>query len=210
MATVQEEYTKIQASGKRPIPGQSLANDPENPAPFEKAPTFTSVHAASEYLWESFIEPETYVSLMGSVGEGVPIMDIAQVILFAEFQKGSWNPDLMLMLFEPVAYMIMALAERAGLEMTIYEGDLEDDDEEEDLLGTTVDENRIQKLIKNGTSGRIPEGVLTSEMQESLETLPELETPPEKTAPEPSLMQAPAQQAPVTDTQSLMAPPQGV
>tara|TARA_R110000803_G_scaffold37378_3_gene80537 strand:- start:2081 stop:2710 length:630 start_codon:yes stop_codon:yes gene_type:complete len=209
MATVQEEYTKIQKSGKRPIPGQSLTNDPESPAPFEKAPKFTSVHAASEYLWESFIEPETYTSLMGSVSEGVPIMDLAQIILFAEFQKGSWNPDLMLMLFEPVAYMIMALAERVGLEMTIYEGDLEDDDAEEQLLGTTVDENRIQKLIKNGTSGRIPEGVLTAEMQESLKTLPELEKPPED-EPKPSLMQAPVQQAPATNTQSLMAPPQGV
>jgi hypothetical protein len=63
MATVQEEYTKIQASGKRPIPGQSLTDDPENPAPYERAPTYTSVHAASEYLWESFIEPDTYVKL---------------------------------------------------------------------------------------------------------------------------------------------------
>jgi|TARA_R110000803_G_scaffold210527_1_gene282552 hypothetical protein len=209
MATVQEEYSKIQTGGNRPLPGQSLANDPENPAPFEKAPEFTSVHAASEYLWESFIEPETYVSLMGSVSDGVPIMDIAQIILFTEFQKGSWNPDLMLMLFEPVAYMIMALAERAELEMTIYEGDLEDDDEEEDFAGTQIEENRIQKIIKDGTSGRIPEGVLTAEMQKSLETLPELDAPDEPTA-QPSLMQAPVQQEPAPNTQSLMAPPQGV
>jgi len=209
MATVQEEYSKIQTGGNRPLPGQSLANDPENPAPFEKAPEFTSVHAASEYLWESFIEPETYVSLMGSVSDGVPIMDIAQIILFTEFQKGSWNPDLMLMLFEPVAYMIMALAERAELEMTIYEGDLEDDDEEEDFAGTQIEENRIQKIIKDGTSGRIPEGVLTAEMQKSLETLPELDAPDEPTV-QPSLMQAPVQQEPAPNTQSLMAPPQGV
>lgn len=103
MATVEEEYRKIQMSGKRPIAGQSLSNDPDNPAPFERAPKFTSVHAASEYLWESFIEPETYVDLMQTVSDGVPIMDIAQIILFTEFQKGSWNPDLMMMLFEPVA-----------------------------------------------------------------------------------------------------------
>ena len=127
MATVEEEYSKIQASGKRPIPGQSLANDPENPAPYEQAPKFTSVHAASEYLWESFIEPVTYTSLMETVGSGVPIMDVVQIILFSEFQKGLWNPDLMIMLFEPATYMIMALAERQDLDMVIYSG--EDDDE---------------------------------------------------------------------------------
>ena len=119
MATLEEEYNKTRTSPNRPIPGQSLTNDPENPAPYEKAPKFTSVHAASEYLWESFIEPRAYVGLMGSVADGVPIMNIVQIVLFNEFQKGSWNPDLMLMLVEPTAYMIMALAERLDLKMTM-------------------------------------------------------------------------------------------
>tara|TARA_R110000751_G_scaffold104204_1_gene199639 strand:+ start:897 stop:1523 length:627 start_codon:yes stop_codon:yes gene_type:complete len=208
MATVEEEYSKIQASGKRPLPGQSLTNDPENPAAYEKAPKFTSVHAASEYLWESFIETNTYVSLMKTVSEGVPVMDIAQIILFAEFEKGSWNPDLMLMLFEPVAYMIIALAERLDLNIIIYEGDLEDDDEEAEFLNTTIDENRIRKLIKDKNSGRVPEGVLTAEMQKSLETLPdiEIEKPEATETSKPSLMEAPAPAQP----QSLMAPPVGV
>tara|TARA_R110000765_G_scaffold3689_2_gene11497 strand:+ start:487 stop:1113 length:627 start_codon:yes stop_codon:yes gene_type:complete len=208
MATVEEEYSKIQTSAKRPLPGQSLTNDPENPAAYEKAPKFTSVHAASEYLWESFIETNTYVSLMKTVSEGVPVMDIAQIILFAEFEKGSWNPDLMLMLFEPVAYMIIALAERLDLNIIIYEGDLEDDDEEAEFLNTTIDENRIRKLIKDKNSGRVPEGVLTAEMQKSLETLPdiEIEKPEATETSKPSLMEAPAPAQP----QSLMAPPVGV
>ena len=201
MATVQEEYRKIQTSGKRPIPGQSLSNDPENPAPFEKAPVFTSVHAASEYLWESFIEPETYVNLMQTISEGVPLMDIAQMILFAEFQKGSWNPDLMLMLFEPVAYMLMALAERLDLDIIIYEGEDEDAEKEEGLVNTVIDEDRIRKLIKDKNQGKIPEGVLTSEMQKSLESLPEIDLEQPKDA-QPSLLQESAPQP-----QSLMAPP---
>ena len=119
MATVEEEFQKHRASGKRPIAGQSLANDPENPAPYEKAPEFTSVHKASEYLWESFIEPKTYVNLMQAVDDGVPVMNLVQVVLFAEFQEGAWNPDLMLMLVEPAAYMIIALAERLDLDIVI-------------------------------------------------------------------------------------------
>ena len=208
MATVEEEYRKIQMSGKRPIAGQSLSNDPDNPAPFERAPRFTSVHAASEYLWESFIEPETYVDLMQTVSDGVPIMDIAQIILFTEFQKGSWNPDLMMMLFEPVAYMIMALAERVGLEMTIYEGDLEDDDEEEEFAGTKIEEDRIRKLIETKNAGKIPEGTLTAEMQKSLENLPEINVEPSEPSSQPSLMEAPAQEE--EEPNSLMARPTGV
>ena len=30
-----EEYTKYIAQGKRPIPGQSLTNDPDSPAAYE-------------------------------------------------------------------------------------------------------------------------------------------------------------------------------
>ena len=199
MATVQEEYRKIQTSGKRPIPGQSLSNDPENPAPFEKAPVFTSVHAASEYLWESFIEPDTYVDLMQTISEGVPLMDIAQMILFAEFQKGSWNPDLMLMLFEPVAYMLMALAERLDLDIVIYEGEDEDAEKEADVLGAKFEESKIEDMKKAARAGRVPEGTLTNKMKAELEQLPEL----------PSLMaKVPVEEEePALQPQSLMSPP---
>jgi len=207
MATVEEEFAKLQTSGKRPLAGQSLANDPENPAPYERPPKFTSVHKASEYLWEFFIEPTTYVNLMETVSDGVPIMSIAEIILFNEFQKGSWNPDLMIMLFEPTAYMIMALAERAGLEMSIYEGELDDEDTEEEILGTAIEESRIQKIIKDAKSGRVPEGVLTAEMQKSLENLPEINVETDKSSAEPSLMEAPAQKE---EPNSLMARPTGV
>ena len=202
MATVQEEYTKIQQSGKRPIPGSSLTNDPENPAPYERAPKFTSVHAASEYIWEKFIDPKVYVSLMGSISEGVPLADLAQIILFKEFQEGAWNPDLMMMLFEPTVYMMIALAERLDIPMTIYEGDLEDDDEQEMILGTAMAEQRIQDLIKRGSSGRIPEGTLNAEMQESLENLPEIDV---QNSAENQM--APVAEKAMPQPQSLMAPP---
>ena len=65
MATTEEEFEALKMTAGRPIPGQSLTNDPENPAPFEKAPAFTSVHAASGYLWESFIEPRKYMKPNG-------------------------------------------------------------------------------------------------------------------------------------------------
>ena len=206
MATVEEEYSKIQASGKRPIPGQSLANDPENPAPYEQAPKFTSVHAASEYLWESFIEPATYTSLMETVGSGVPIMDVVQIILFSEFQKGLWNPDLMIMLFEPATYMIMALAERQDLDMVIYNGEDDDEMDNELALGSFLTEEKLKRLKKSKESGIVPAGILTSEMKSTLETLPEIETD----APvQPSLMDAPQEEEEEQPT-GLLARPTGV
>jgi len=202
MATVQEEYTKIQQSGKRSIPGSSLTNDPETPAPHERAPKFTSVHGAIEEIWGNFIEPETYINLMGAVSDDVPVMDIAQIILFKGFQEGAWNPDLMLMLFEPTCYMIIALAERIDIPITIYEGELDDEDEEEQILGVGIDEDRIREIIKRSNSGNIPEGTLNAEMQKSLENLPDIDVKP----PEESLMAAPSEEA-TPQPQSLMAPP---
>jgi len=191
MATVEEEFQKHRASGKRPIAGQSLANDPENPAPYEKPPRFTSVHEASEYLWESFIEPEIYKNLMESVSQGVPIMNIVQAVLFTEFQQGAWNPDLMMMLFEPATYMIMALAERQDLDMVIYQGEEDDEMDEELTLGTILTDAKLKRLKKAKTSGTVPSGMFSAEIQKSLENLPEEPEQQEEEAQPNSLMARP-------------------
>jgi len=206
MATVEEEFQKVRASGKRPIPGQSLTNDPENPAPFEKAPEYTSVHAASEYMFGKFIEPQTYISLMTTIDDGTAIMDIVQSVLFSEFQEGKFNPDLMLMLVEPVAYMLIALAEKLDLEITVYRGELEDEDAEEQILGVSFSEERLKKLQKAGKSGRIPASVITPVMEEQIESLPEI---PELQNKQESLL-APTETPPVAPEQSLMSPPTGI
>ena len=191
MATIEEEFQKHRASGKRPIAGQSLANDPENPAPYEKPPRFTSVHEASEYLWESFIEPEIYKNLMESVSQGVPIMNIVQAVLFTEFQQGTWNPDLMMMLFEPATYMIMALAERQDLDMVIYQGEEDDEMDEELTLGTILTDAKLKRLKKAKTSGTVPSGMFSAEIQKSLENLPEEPEQKEEEAQPNSLMARP-------------------
>ena len=105
----------------------------------------------------------------------------------------------MLMLIEPTAYMLMALAERAEIPMVIYEGELDDEDEEEEMLGTQVAEDRIREIMERGKTGNIPEGVVTAEMQASLESLPPIETAPVQ-EPEPEQEQP----------QSLMARPETV
>ncbi len=57
-------YMSEVAKVNRPIPGQSLTSDPDNPAPYERPPQFTNVHEATMYLWDFVTEDSTYVALM--------------------------------------------------------------------------------------------------------------------------------------------------
>ncbi len=191
-------YMSEVAKVNRPIPGQSLTSDPDNPAPYERPPQFTNVHEATMYLWDFVTEDSTYVALMTGISKGVPVMSITQVILFNEFQQGKWNPDLMLMLAEPLAYMLIALAERLDLDIKI-----DNDEEEGDVFGVDMEEASLQKLREAATeSGMLPQGFLTEEMTTDMIELPEvsllekpkapLESPVEETAPaQPSLMAQP-------------------
>jgi hypothetical protein len=132
-----EEYNQMVLTGGRPIPGQSLTSDPSSPAPYEKPPEFTSIHEAAEDIFEGLIEERTYKEIMGLLVEDVPVMDIVQTLLFTGFKEGKFNADLMLMLVEPVAYMLLALAERVGIDPKIYTGE-EDDEAEERVLGVDL------------------------------------------------------------------------
>lgn len=195
----QDDYNAVRAKMGRPIPGQSLTNDPENPAPFEKAPEMTNVHEASMYLWDFVTEEETYAALMTAIDNEVPVMHIVQTILFNEFQQGKWNPDLMLMLAEPLAYMLIALAERLDLDIKI-----DTEEEEGDVFGVEMETANIEKLRESAKeSGMLPQGFVTEEMDAKMKQLPEI-----------SLLENPeveeeAVEAPATEQPSLMAQPEG-
>ena len=133
-------YLNEVAKMGRPIPGQSLTSDPDNPAPYEQAPKFTDVHEASMYLWDFITADERYANLMIGVSKGVPIMTLVEVILFEQFQDGMFNPDLMLMLAEPLAYMLIALAERLDLDIKI-----DNEEEEGDVFGLEMREGKINE-----------------------------------------------------------------
>jgi hypothetical protein len=80
--------------------------------------------------------------------------------LFSGFNEGKYNPDLMLLMIEPTAYMIMALAERAGIDYEVME------DDEEEMFGVSVD--RLEMAD--------PEE-LSEETQEVLQRVEEMEEP---------------------------------
>jgi hypothetical protein len=185
----EQTYMAEMAKMDRPIPGQSLTNNPENPAPYEQPPKFTNVHEASNYMWDKVTSDEAYESLMTGLSKGVPVMPIVEVLLFDEFQKGTFNPDLMMMMVEPTAYMLIALSERLDIDVVI---DTEDDEDDE-VFGVKMQEEKLNQLREAAGPSKVPEGMLTPSMVSEMETLPEvsslLEQPKQNIKPEqPSLM----------------------
>lgn len=131
---IDDAFFRIGTSFDRPIPGQSLTNDPEAPAPYERAPKYTDRTEILEYYFEEFTEEGMYGSILDTLESGVSIMEIVQVLVFQGFQEGLYNPDMMLMIAEPLAYMIAALAERADVDFIVMK-DEEDDDNEGEVTG---------------------------------------------------------------------------
>ena len=128
-----DAFFKAGTSFNKPVPGQSLMSDPDKPMPFEKAPLFTDRTDVLENFFEMLTEPKVYEGLLDTLETGITVMDVVQTLLYQGFRQGDFNPDMMLLVAEPLAYMIAALAERADVDFIISEDDEDDEDDEEDL-----------------------------------------------------------------------------
>lgn len=194
-----EEYLQLNAKMGRPIPGQSLTDDPNNPGAYERQPEFTSIHSASEYIFSTIIDEDNYVPLMQAVAGGEPLSELSQAMLFKGFHEGKWNPDLMLLLIEPVMYMFLALAEKLGIDPVIYTDEDEDEMEDERASGTMFEEKALEKIKDVKTTAAPPAGALSDTITEKLESLPEI--------PKESLLAASQEdEGTEEDEESLLAP----
>ena len=172
-----EEYNQegIDAlvNSSRPIPGQSLTDSPEQSYPWESPPEYTDFREAFNYLAEELMEEETFVSLTVAMGQGVPVSDITLQLLQRGFQEGKWNPDMFMMLIEPTMYLLIALAEKAGIEPRLYgdeEDDLDEDDEDEvaSMRAKNIADLTEEKV---GEATKAPSGVLPQDILEDIENL---------------------------------------
>ena len=191
-----EEYSQegvdALANAGKPIPGQSLTYNPDEARPFERPPEFTNFKEALDFTASELLLEENYMPLMAAIGDGVTIVDLAAQIGYVGFREGKWNPDLMLMLVEPLAYIIIALAERAGIDPVIYIGEEEDEAEEMAMLGASLQKERLENMRKfSKEEVKLPEGMIPQDIVQEIETL----EPPE------SLL------APPTEESGLMARP---
>ena len=176
----------------RSIPGQGLTTDPDSPMPWEQSPEYTDLDEGLQYIFGLLIDPENYVPIMDVIDDGTPLMDITQGILFKGFTEGKWNPDLLMLLAEPMTYILLALAERANIDnIKIYRGEEEDEDDEATLFDMKIGKEKLNKLKEFSTSKEIPAGAIPKDIEEKIEELPVsslLSKPEEEDKPTDSLL----------------------
>jgi len=169
---------------QRPIPGQSLTNSPDSPYPWEQPPEFTETQPAIESLYVSLTEDDAYEAIVDLIDADNTIADAAQVVLYAGFEEGLWNPDLMTLLIEPTMYLIMGLVERAGRLEYKIDREPEVEDEEDKLQQVTAMEQLLSKAAVQAEEDKVSgvqKGVLPKEIETKLK---EIKVPESLLAPD--------------------------
>jgi hypothetical protein len=160
----------------RATPGQSLTRSLDETPPWERPPEFSNVSEALNTIVIEFLEPEKFVALVQVLAlQRMSIASLAQIILEKGFREGRWNPDLMLLLAEPLMVILMAISERAGIgEYEIYDGERQEFDEDEQLsLAKDITTGLNQHLTFKGMEGSIIEkGSVPSELLERIQETP--------------------------------------
>jgi len=156
----------------RPVPGQSLTTSPEEARPFEQPPEFTDFRDALDFTTSELLLEENLVPLLQAMGGGVPIVDIVTQLAYVGFREGKWNPDMVLLLVEPLSYVLIALCEKAGIkDFVIYGGEDQDDTEEDEIEVRNLKQNNLEKLAKEklGNVTTVPEGALPKDIMEDIQ-----------------------------------------
>jgi len=169
---------------QRPIPGQSLTNSPDSPYPWEQPPEFTEIQPAIESLYVSLTEDDAYEAIVDLIDADNTIADAAQVVLYAGFEEGLWNPELMTLLIEPTMYLIMGLVERAGRLEYKIDREPEVEDEEDKLQQVTAMEQLLSKTAVQAEEDKVSgvqKGVLPKEIETKLK---EIKVPESLLAPD--------------------------
>ena len=127
---------------EKPIAGQSLTNSPEQSYPWEQPSKYASVKEAREKIFLDLLEPNRLQNVIGLMANGIPVNTRSQVVLREGFNKGKFNPDMMLNLLEPTMYMLMAIAEKAGVEPVIDADESIDEGVDENIAERAVNESK--------------------------------------------------------------------
>jgi len=180
--TLNETYEKARFSFNRPIPGQSLTNNPNNPLPFEKAPEFTDVDDAIEYFFATIVDEDIHPQLITILQQGFPIMELTEILLMNAFMDGKINPDMVLLLAEPVAYMLIYITDMAMFDPVIIRPSEDDTLTDEEEFGKTTEFDLELNMKKAGKAelDKDPEEVLPPEIIEKFKQAPSLLAAPQE------------------------------
>ena len=143
-----DEIASISNNGAA-LPGQSLTSDPEQPSPWEKPATFSNPREALDSIVEELLQPEAMKNIVGALVKGAAVADLSLAVLYAKFTQGDINPDTLLLLVEPVMYIMMAVGEEANIKYNIEGNDLDEFDEEDSQEEETRKLNEFKNSFTN-------------------------------------------------------------
>ena len=146
----ENQFDKVEVNPfNAPIPGESLTVAPDSTHSWERPPEYTNDDSALEALYFELTEIDTLKQLINIINDGVPLDEIAQVVLYKGYTEGKYNPDMMLMLIEPTIYLLISIADYADIkDYVLYDGEDEDED-------TAIPEDNIKPITLDDDDNEI-------------------------------------------------------
>jgi len=166
-----------------PIPGESLTTAPDMPKAWERPPQYTSQDKAMEAIYMEITQEDSLRKLINIINDGLPLDEIAQVILYKGYTEGKFSPDLMLVLIEPTIYLLIAIADYADIkDYTLYNEETDDPNTEipeDDVTPLNMDEDEdVTKEKRKPTKESLGESLLSkveAELPEKVREIKEKE-----------------------------------
>ena len=113
--------------------------------------------------------------MVEALSEGASVGDLAISIAYAKFVEGKISPNSLLLLVEPIMYVIMAIGEEANIAYNIDGDDIDEEDSEE-IAEKLKEAETIFEQIKSGAMSNIQEGAIPNDIREQIanEDIPSL------------------------------------
>jgi hypothetical protein len=152
-----------------PIPGESLTASPDTPKAWEQPPRYTDQDEAMKAVYMELTREGTLKELINLINQGIPLDEIAQVVLYKGYAEGQFTPDMMLMLAEPTIYLLISIADYADIEDYVLYNE-EDEDEinipEDGSQPINMDEEETEKPKIEPREETVGKGLLARIKQE--------------------------------------------
>lgn len=123
----------------RPIPGQSLTDEPKN-YPWEHPAQFSDLREARDRIFEGLTQEESVQQLYTMLRSNVPVEAIVRTVLFAGFTEGKFSVDSAILLAPVVLMQVVSIAKAMKLEkFQILMEEAADDGFTSAMLGVSED-----------------------------------------------------------------------
>ena len=158
-----------------PVPGESLTTPTDMPKAWERPPEYTTDDEALKALYMEVTQIDTLRKLINMMNQGIPLDEIAQVILYKGYTVGKYTPDLMLLLIEPTLYLLIAIADYADIDdYVLYDGEDNDPDTEipDDDVKPIIIDNENKEVKEDKPKMPSPENIEPSLLSRVKEDLP--------------------------------------